>query len=540
MARIVLIHPRFESSYWGLEHALGVLGSRAVLPPASLPLLAAVTPSSHSITLVDENVETIDYDRCASADIVGVTGMFVQRDRMREILTELKRRGAFIVVGGAWITVQEDDFGDLVDVVFVGEADEAWPRFLADWEARRYAKRYEQTERTDMAKLPAPRLDLLSMKDYQFGSIQMTRGCPFTCEFCDIIVVFGRQPRIKTSAQIIAELDQLVDAGKETIYIVDDNLIGNKKAIKPVLRDIIEWQKSKHYSVTLAAEASIDVAEDDELLKLMADANISFVFVGIETPNEASLRETKKIQNLTDARGTMLSKVHRIQEAGMEVWSGMIIGFDSDDESIFEKQREFIRDSLIVNTMVNQLVAIPKTPLFSRLQREKRLDHSVEALKRGSNVLPMQISPAQLYQGCAYLMRDLYTPEAYFERLDKLYLERGLQPEVARYRYLRRHPIRKLLLDVKSLGEAAALIFQLMRRIPNAELRREYRTRILRAALRRRDAAILKIYALKCALHFHSFMMAEEMVARIGGAGQERARDRLEQAQAATENVQAA
>ena len=538
MADIVLIHPRFESSYWGLEHALGVLGSRSVLPPASLPLLAALTPRSHSITLVDENVQTIDYDRCASADIVGLTGMFVQRDRMRQILTELKRRGAFVVVGGAWITVQEDDFGDLADVVFVGEADEAWPRFLEEWEAQCHTKRYEQTERTNLAKLPAPRLDLLSMNDYQFGSIQMTRGCPFTCEFCDIIVVFGRQPRIKTSAQVLSELDQLVAAGKDTIYIVDDNLIGNKKAIKTVLRDIIAWQKSRHYAVTFAAEASIDLAEHDELMKLMVEANISFVFVGIETPNEVSLRETKKIQNLTDARGTMLAKVHRIQQAGMEVWSGMIVGFDGDDLSIFNLQRDFIRDSQIVNTMVNQLVAIPRTPLYARLERENRLDHSVEALKRGTNVLSKQLSPTQVYEGCAYLMRDLYTPEAYFERLDKLYLERGMQSELARSRYLRSHPIRKVLWDIKMLGEAVALIFQLMRRIPRAELRREYRGRVLRAALRRRDAAILRVYALKCALHFHAFMMAEEMMSRIGEAERGYSEDRLEKV--ATEKVRVA
>jgi radical SAM superfamily enzyme YgiQ (UPF0313 family) len=538
MAEIVLIHPRFESSYWGLEHALGALGSRSVLPPASLPLLAALTPRSHSITLVDENVQTIDYDRCARADIVGLTGMFVQRDRMHQILTELKRRGAFVVVGGAWITVQEDDFGDLADVVFVGEADETWPRFLEDWEAQRHAKRYEQTERTNLAKLPAPRLDLLSMNDYQFGSIQMTRGCPFTCEFCDIIVVFGRQPRIKTSAQILSELDQLVAAGKETIYIVDDNLIGNKKAIKTVLRDIIAWQKSRHYAVTLAAEASIDLAEDDELMRLMVDANISFVFVGIETPNEVSLRETKKIQNLTDARGTMLDKVHRIQQAGMEVWSGMIVGFDGDDLSTFNLQRDFIRDSQIVNTMVNQLVAIPRTPLFARLARENRLDDSAEALTRGTNVLPKQLSPTQLYEGCAYLMRDLYTPEAYFERLDKLYLERGLQPESARSRYLRSHPVRKVLRDIRMLGEAVALIFQLTRRIPRAELRREYRGRVLRAALRRRDAAVLRVYAFKCALHFHSFMLAEEMISRITGAERGYSEDRLEKV--APEKVQVA
>lgn len=295
MPDIVLIHPGFDNSYWGLEHALQLLGGKAALPVASLPLLSALTPPSFRVTLIDENVQQIDFDLCSRADIVGLTGMFVQRERMREILTELKRRGAFIVVGGPWITVQEADFENLVDVVFVGEADETWPQFLEDWSSRRHRRRYEQTERTDLTKLPIPRFDLLPMKQYQFGSIQMTRGCPFTCEFCDIIVVFGRQPRTKTYPQVLAELDALLSAGKHTVFIVDDNLIGNKRAIKEILREVVVWQESRGYPITFAAEASIDLAEDEELMRLMVEANIATVFVGIETPNEASLRETKKI-----------------------------------------------------------------------------------------------------------------------------------------------------------------------------------------------------------------------------------------------------
>jgi radical SAM superfamily enzyme YgiQ (UPF0313 family) len=518
---IVLIHPRFDSSYWGLEHALNLLGGKAVLPVASLPLLAALTPPSYQVTLIDENVEPIDFDRCGRADIVGLTGMFVQRGRMRQILTELKRRGVFVVVGGAWITVQEADFDGLVDVVFVGEADESWPQFLKDWSERRHLARYEQKERTDLTKLPVPRLDLLPMEQYQFGSIQMTRGCPFTCEFCDIIVVFGRQPRIKTSAQILAELDVILAKGKNTVFIVDDNLIGNKKAIKAVLRDVLAWQEKHGFPITFAAEASIDLAEDDELMRLMVAANIATVFVGIETPNEASLRETKKIQNLADRRGTMLDKVHRIQRTGMEVWSGMIVGFDSDDSDVFELQRQFIQDAHIVNTMVNLLVAIPRTPLFARLEREGRLDHSDEAFRRGSNVIPTRLSPTQLRDGCAALMRDLYAPAAYFDRLDALYLDGGLRPAGARSRYLRRHPIRWLAVNLRLLSEALAITFQLMRRIKDTALRREYGRRLWRAAIRRREPALLQVYALKCALHYHAYMMAREMMSFSDSAEKE-------------------
>src|SRR5229473_1595208 len=316
MADIVLINPRFEVSYWGLEHAMPFLGIKAVLPVANLPLLAALTPPGHRVTLVDENVEAIDFSRCARADIVGLTGMNVQRLRMKEILFELKRRGVFTVVGGPWVTVREDDLADLADVIFVGEAEETWPRFLAEWSAGHHQTRYEQAERTDMATVPAPRLDLLRMREYAFGSVQFSRGCPFECEFCDIIVTFGRRPRIKTSAQILAELDAIVAAGKDSAFIVDDNLIGNKKAIKLVLRDVVAWQERHGYPLMFATEASIDLAEDAELMQLMVDANISNVFVGIETPNEESLRETKKLQNLRARGGTMLEKVHRIQQTG--------------------------------------------------------------------------------------------------------------------------------------------------------------------------------------------------------------------------------
>ena len=344
MADIVLINPRFDVSYWGLEHAVPFLGVKAVLPVACLPLVAALTPAEHRVTLVDENIEPIDFDRCARADIVGITGMNVQRRRMREILAELKSRGVFTVVGGPYVTVQEGDIADLADVVFIGEAEETWPRFLAEWREGRHQRRYEQAERTDMATVPAPRLDLLKMKKYAFASVQFSRGCPFSCEFCDIIVTFGRRPRIKTSAQVLAELDAIVAAGMNFAFVVDDNLIGNKRAIKAVLREVVAWQQAKGYPLMFATEASVDLADEPELMQLMVDANFSDVFVGIESPNEASLRETKKTQNLRDRGGTMLDKVHRIQDVGMEVWCGIIVGFDNDDPSIFAAQRQFVQE----------------------------------------------------------------------------------------------------------------------------------------------------------------------------------------------------
>lgn len=198
MARIVLINPEFKTSYWNFNHSLKIFGREAVTPTSALPLLAALTPETHEVILMDEAVESLDYAVIESADIVGLTGMIVQRERMREIARDLKSRGVFLVVGGPWITVQENDLEGLADVIFVGEADETWPLFLEEWAAGQYQKRYEQTQRTDMKKLPAQRLDLLKIDRYLQGSIQMSRGCPFLCEFCDIIVTFGRTPRVKS------------------------------------------------------------------------------------------------------------------------------------------------------------------------------------------------------------------------------------------------------------------------------------------------------------------------------------------------------
>jgi radical SAM superfamily enzyme YgiQ (UPF0313 family) len=509
MADIVLINPRFEVSYWGMEHALPFMGKRANLPVACLPLLAALTPSEHTVTLIDENVEAINYERCARADIVGVTGMSVQRFRMKEILTELKRRGVFTVVGGPLVTVQEDFFEGLADVIFIGEAEETWPQFLTEWKHKLHQYRYEQAEKSDMAKVPTPRFDLLKMRHYLFGSLQFSRGCPFQCEFCDIIVTFGRRPRIKTSGQILAELDALRAEGVRVAFVVDDNLIGNKKAIKTVLRDVVAWQEKHGYPLTFFTEASIDLADDAELLELLSDANFIAVFIGIESPNEASLRETKKFQNVR-AGGTMLEKVHRIQEAGLEVWCGMILGFDNDDETIFAAQREFLTESRITSAMIGMLHAIPKTPLYSRLIEEGRLDPADEP-EFGTNVIPLKIGREELRDGYVKVMDELYQPEAYFQRLEDLFINRKLEMGRGRSRYWRKHPWIALKMNAIFLAQAVGLYLRLTRTIPEELLRREYRKRAWRLLKARRDPGTLLYYMIKCAAHYHAHTMAKQM-----------------------------
>jgi len=509
MAEIVLINPRFEVSYWGMEHALPLLGKRANVPVAALPLLAALTPGEHRITLLDENVTAINYDRLATADIVGLTGMIVQRVRMREILTELKARGHFTVVGGPWVSVQEDYFDDLADVIFVGEAEETWPEFLRDWQGGRPRRRYEQAAKTDMTKVPTPRFDLLNMDHYLFGSVQFSRGCPFQCEFCDIIVTFGRRPRLKTSTQILAELDALRAQKIEIAFIVDDNLIGNKKAIKLLLHDLIAYQQANGYPFDFFTEASLDLAEDEALMQLMVQANIISVFVGIESPNEKSLRETKKFQNVRPA-GTLVERVHRIQEAGIEVWCGMILGFDNDDPSIFEAQRAFLKEARIPSAMIGMLSAIPKTPLHARLAGEGRLDTADEP-EFGTNVIPLQMSRAELRDGYVQVMRDLYEPDAYFERLEELYLKKRIAFNGGVVQYWRRHPWHWLKSQTRNAVTAAVLYRRLMHGVPEAHLRRAYRRRLRRFLLARPDPNLLIFYLFKCFLHYHQYTMTQQM-----------------------------
>jgi radical SAM superfamily enzyme YgiQ (UPF0313 family) len=506
LADIVLINPRFEISFWGFEYALPLFGKRANVPVVALPLLAALTPPEHHVTIIDENVEAIDFERCARADIVGVTGMSVQRHRMREIVVEFKKRNVFTVVGGPWVSVNESSFADLADAVFVGEAEETWPQFLEHWKKGAPASRYEQSEKTDMTQVPVPRFDLLKINRYAFGSVQFSRGCPFQCEFCDIIVVFGRRPRLKSSAQILAELDALRALKQSSVFIVDDNLIGNKKAIKPILKDVIAWQQKNGFPLFFVTEASIDLADDPELMQLMVDANIGAIFVGIESTNEDSLRETRKLQNVRPG-GTMLEKVRRIQEAGMEVTAGMIVGFDHDDESTFEAQKKFLCAARINIAMVGMLFAIPKTPLHARLAAAGRLD-GAEDPGYGTNVIPLRISREALRAGYVRLMRELYEPAAYFGRLDDLYVRGHIVIDRAWQNYAAWHPWRRRRRHLRLWVEAAAIFILILLRVSNGTLRTAYRQRIWQFLQSRRNPALVKGYVFKCALHYHMHRLA--------------------------------
>ncbi len=414
---ICLINPRFEPSYWGFQYALPLYpgDKRSTMISGSLPTVAALC-GDHDVDVLDENVEEIDWESLRCYDLVGVTGMNVQKTRIRDILLRLRELNIFTVVGGPLVSVQEQFFADLCNVVFIGEAETTWPQFLDDFAHDRPTQpRYEQAQPTDMATVPLPRYDLLKVDRYASGALQYSRGCPFQCEFCDIIAIYGRRPRVKEPEQLVAELDFMRRAGFHSAFIVDDNFIGNKRKAKALLEQIIPWMEQHDYPLRLTTEASIDLADDPELMELMYRANFRSIFIGIETPRQESLQETKKFQNL---RGDALAaKLTRIQNAGLDINAGFIVGFDSDDQGIFEEQFRFIQDNGITLAMVGMLQAIPRTPLYERLQREGRLVDD----DPNCNFVPKQMSRDELRRGYWDVVQRLYTPEAFLDRYFKVY-----------------------------------------------------------------------------------------------------------------------
>jgi radical SAM superfamily enzyme YgiQ (UPF0313 family) len=340
--------------------------------------------------------------------------------------------------------------------------------------------------------------------------LQFSRGCPFQCEFCDIIVTFGRRPRIKTGKQVIAELEAICKSGIDIAFIVDDNLIGNKKAIKEVLREVVSWQKRTNYRLSLFTEASIDLADDPELMDLMVEANFIATFVGIESPDEDSLREAKKYQNVRSG-GTLLEKVHRIQQAGMEVWCGMIMGFDSDDEGIFDRQVDFIQHARIPFSMTGMLSAIPKTPLHERLAAEGRLDLA-DVSEFGTNVVPLQISREDLRQGYLQVLNELYETGAYFERTEALFLNPWFEIGIKKKK--KWYAPRFIGKEIGFIVKGIVLFLRLMTHVGEPGLRRDYRMRLWRFLKVHRRPGFVLFYLFHMTMHYHARYLARRMASR--------------------------
>ncbi|HMP80664.1 MAG TPA: radical SAM protein, partial [Pirellulaceae bacterium] len=405
--RLLLINPRSPDSFWSFRWGMDriLVEQRTPNPPLGLATLAALTPANWTVQIVDEMVEQIP-DR-PEADLIGICGMGVQHPRQRELLDYFRQQGYFTVAGGSFASLCPEKLEGLADSVVAGEAEYIWPKFCADFEVGQTKPLYLEQGEVDLSDVPAPRFDLLKLSKYGTASLQFSRGCPYRCEFCDIIVMFGRKPRTKTPEQIGRELDALRAQGATSAFFVDDNLIGNKKLAKELLRFLVDYQRRNGYAFRFGTEASLNLADDPELLDLFRQAGFAWVFLGIETPDVASLKEALKTQN---TKSDLLAAVRTIYSYGIDVFSGFIVGFDNDTVDVFDRQYKFIVDAGIQVAMVGLLTALPRTPLYERLERDGRLRHDImpgDNTRTQTNVIPAKMTYDELIAGYKGLYRRL-------------------------------------------------------------------------------------------------------------------------------------
>jgi radical SAM superfamily enzyme YgiQ (UPF0313 family) len=424
----LLIYPEFPDTFWSFKHALKFLGKRAAQPPLGLMTVGALLPGEWSKRLVDTNVERLRDGDLAWADVVLLSGMHIQSQSLIAIVERCRARGLRTVVGGP-ITSSLPAAELKADHVVIGEAEELIATLARELEQGTAKPVYQAAERPEMSISPLPDLSLIRMNRYSTMTVQYSRGCPFNCEFCDIIEIYGRRPRTKAVAQVLAELDQLRAAGwREAVFIVDDNFIGNKARAKELLRALAEWRRENKIDFNYITEASLNLADDAELMQLMKEAGFASVFLGIETPDESGLIATNKLQN---TRRSLLDSVAAIQSYGIQVMGGFILGFDTDRDDIFDRMVEFIQKSGIPIAMVGLLQAMPGTQLFRRLWREGRIVNAGGGDNTGGmlNFLP-HMDAAKLVEGYRSVLKRIYSCEAYYERV-KLYLNRT-QPKPAK------------------------------------------------------------------------------------------------------------
>ncbi len=414
--KVLMVWPSFPPSFWGFEGVLQMIPERAMTPPLGLITVAALCPATWEIRLIDHAFQELRDEDLKWADLVMVSAMHAQRADALTVLSRARKMGRRTFVGGPWASTDPDAVLRVADHVMVGEAEEAFPGIAAALEDGTAHALYRIVDKPDMTRSPVPRFDLLQRDKYTSMPIQFSRGCPFQCEFCDIITIYGRRPRAKTPTQVIRELDVLLKLGwRNEVFIVDDNFIGNLRQALQLSRELVEWQKQHQQPFSFYTEASLNLAAQPELMDAMVEANFMYVFIGIETPSAEALKETHKYQNLRSTNN--VEQVRIIQDKGLWVLAGFIVGFDSDDETIFARQLEFIDLTAIPWAMAGILMAPPTTALFDRMKREGRLIEDSQSITQFGlpnfrTVLPLPI----LLRGLCTLLEGLYRPDAFFER----------------------------------------------------------------------------------------------------------------------------
>jgi radical SAM superfamily enzyme YgiQ (UPF0313 family) len=414
--KVLFIQPRYPDTFWSLRHALRFISKKAVYPPLGLMTVSAMTPDNWTKKLVDLNASFLKDEQIMWADMIFISAMTVQSESVFEVIARCRSFNKKMVGGGPLFSVEPEKFND-VDYLVLNEAEITFPMFLSDLEKGTAKHMYQTDEFADLSMTPVPDYSLINKSHYASQSVQFSRGCPFNCEFCDITALLGHKVRTKTPRQILAELDEILKIGwKGGVFFVDDNFIGNKKILKQeLLPSVISWMEKNKYPFTFITEASINLADDDELMQMMVRAGFIKVFVGIETPDELSLAECNKTQN---HNRDLLSCVKTIQAAGMEVTAGFIVGFDNDKPSIFQRQIDFIQKSGIVTAMVGLLNAPRKTQLYKRLEKEGRIvsDFYGDPTGYAINFIP-KMDLQELMTGYQKIITGIYSSEMYNKRV---------------------------------------------------------------------------------------------------------------------------
>ena len=414
---ILLVYPKYPDSFWSFTHVLRFISKKAAVPPLGLVTISAMLPPSWNKKLVDLNITSLRTSDFTWADYVFISAMYIQKESVNKVLEECVRNKVKVVAGGPLFTQEHNNYFQ-IDHFVLNEAEITLPMFLHDLDSGNTPKRvYQTSEYADITTTPVPDYHLLSAKDYAFMNVQVSRGCPYSCDFCEITALLGHKVRMKTPQQVIKELEALYNLNwRGPVLIVDDNFIGNKHEIKNNLLPAMKsWMQSHKHPFKFNTETSINLADDEELMQLMVETGFTSTFVGIETPEEKSLQECNKSQN---KNRDLLQSVKKIQNAGMQVSGGFIVGFDSDTPSVFQRQIDFIQQSGIVSAMVGLLNAPKNTKLYERLEAENRLttESSGNNTDSSMNFIP-KMNPAELLDGYKKIITSIYSPKPYYQRI---------------------------------------------------------------------------------------------------------------------------
>ena len=427
--RTLFLYPQFPKTFWSYEKILELVNRKVLLPPLGLATVAALLPQDWEMKLVDRNVRDVTEAEWEWAELVVISGMIVQKDDMQVQIREAKRRGLLVAVGGPYAS-STPDAPEIVEADFkvLDEGEITLPQFVSAIQRGERSGRFSaEGDKPDVTATPIPRFDLLELDAYDSMSVQFSRGCPFNCEFCDIIVLYGRKPRTKTPEQLIGELQRLYDLGwRRSIFLVDDNFIVNKRNAKLLLPQIKSWQQERGYPFSFTTEASVDLADDEEMMRMMHDARFESVFLGIETPDESSLETARKVQN---TRNPLDAAVDRITANGIRVMAGFIIGFDGEKDGAGHRIVDFVTRTGIPAAMMGMLQALPNTALWYRLEKEGRLIQDKDAAKGVNQTNLLNFKPTRPIRDIANEYVEafcaLYEPNAYMDRVYSYYLKMG-------------------------------------------------------------------------------------------------------------------